>query len=94
MAIGLLLSTTLPGCARRAVEVPVENPVPVAVEIRDTPPADLLRCPESPAGFPADAEANMPAGVRAAAIRMARALRERGDQLVRLIRWHNPGACK
>lgn len=94
MAIGLLLSTTLPGCARRAVEVPVEKPVPVAVEIRDTPPADLLRCPEQPAGFPADAEANMPGSVRAAAIRMARALRERGDQLVRLIRWHNPEACK
>lgn len=92
--LGSLLLTTLPGCAHRAVEVPVEKPVPVAVEIRDTPPAELLRCPEQPAGFPTDAEATMPAGVRSAAIRMARALRDRGDQLVRLIRWHDPEACR
>ena len=74
--------------------MPVEKPVPVAVEIRDNPPAELLRCPEQPAGFPTDAQATMPTGIRAAAIRMARALRERGDQLVRLIRWHDPEACR
>lgn len=74
--------------------MPVERPVPVAVEIRSTPPAELLRCPEQPAGFPTDAEATMPAGVRAAAIRMARGLRDRGDQLLRLIRWHDAEACK
>jgi hypothetical protein len=72
----------------------VPKPVPVAVEIRDTPPAELLRCPEHPAGFPTDTQATMPAGVRSAAIRMGRALRDRGDQLVRLIRWHDPEACR
>lgn len=84
----------LPGCARRAVEVPVPTPVPVAVPVKDTPPAELLACPEAPAGFPLDAEAQMPDGVRAAAIRLARAFRARGDQLVRLIRWHDPEACR
>ncbi len=83
----------LPGCIRPAVEVPVDRPVPVAVEIHDTPPSELLRCPTAPAGFPLDADATMAAPVRAAAIRLARAVRERGDQLVRLIRWHDASAC-
>ncbi len=83
---------TSPGCTRPSVEV--VKPVPVAVTVRDTPPADLLRCPDVPAGFPIDADATMTAPVRAAAIRMARALRERGDQLLRLIRWHDAEACR
>lgn len=82
----------LQACAPKIVEV--AKPVPVAVEVRDTPPADLLTCPANPVGFPIDAQATIPADVRAAAIRMAHALRARGDQLVRLIRWHHPDACK
>lgn len=82
---------TLPACVR---QVPVAKSVPVAVEIRDTPPAALLRCPVAPVGYPTDAEATMPAGVRAATIRMASALRDTRDQLLRLIRWHTPEACK
>lgn len=82
---------TLPGCA---LTPPVAKSVPVAVEIRDTPPAELLRCPVAPVGYPADAEATMPAGVRAATIRMATALRDTRDQLLRLIGWHDASACK
>ena len=82
---------TLPGCA---LSPPVAKTVPVAVKIRDTPPAELLRCPVAPVGYPADAEATMPAGVRAATIRMATALRDTRDQLMRLIGWHNPEGCK
>lgn len=82
---------TLPGCA---VSPPVARSVPVAVEIRDTPPAELLRCPIAPVGYPADAEATMPAAVRAATIRMATALRDTRDQLLRLIGWHDAAACK
>jgi hypothetical protein len=74
--------------------VPVPKPAPVAVAVKDTPPAELLACPVTPEGFPADAEAQMPTGVRAAAIRLAQAFRARGDQLVRLIRWHDPEACR
>ncbi|MEH3040044.1 MAG: hypothetical protein PGN21_08265 [Sphingomonas paucimobilis] len=68
--------------------------MPVAVEVRDTPPAELLRCPVALVGYPADAEATMPAGVRAATIRMATALRDTRDQLLRLIGWHDATACK
>jgi len=82
---------TLPGCVR---QVPVAKSVPVAVQIRDTPPAELLRCPPAPAGYPTDAEAMMPAAVRAATIRMATALRDTRDQLLRLIRWHDATTCK
>lgn len=82
---------TLPGCARTPPPAPIDRPV--AVQIRDTPPAELLRCPPRPAGYPADAEATMPAGVRAATIRIATALRDGRDQLIRLIRWHDATAC-
>ncbi|RJF94143.1 hypothetical protein D3876_00915 [Sphingomonas cavernae] len=61
--------------------------------VKDTPPADLLICPEKPEGFPVDAEATMPAPVRAAAIRLGRAYAAVYGQLVRLIEWEQPGAC-
>lgn len=85
---------TLPACAPRTIEVAVEKPVPVAVPIKATPPAALLACPSEPDGFPLGETADMPATVRQAAIRMAKALRSRGDQLLRLIRWHQPEACR
>lgn len=93
IALGLLLSTTLPGCARRAVEVPIAAPVPVAVPVKDTPPAELLQCPPAPAGFPLDATAEMPPTVRSATIRVAKALRDTRDRLLRLIEWNAPGTC-
>lgn len=63
--------------------------------IRDTPPADLIACPDAPAGFTEDqaAWAIMPPPVRAAAIRLAAAYAATRAQLARLIEWQSPGAC-
>lgn len=88
---GSLASIALQGCAHPAADRPA-LPV-VAVELRDTPPADLLACPVAPAGFPADAQAQMPPAVRTAVIGIAVALAVTRDQLTRLVRWHRPGAC-
>jgi hypothetical protein len=88
--IGSALSIALAGCAHRA-ERPA--PAPIAVHVDDTPPPDLLACPVAPAGFPIDAEATMPAPVRAAAIRLAAAYAAVAVQLQRLVNWHAPGSC-
>jgi len=66
----------------------------VAVKVESTPPADALACPVAPAGFPVDQVAELPAEVREAAIRLARAYVAARAQLVRLIDWHSPGACE
>lgn len=90
----MLLSTALPGCAR-TIEVPVDKPVPVAVSVRDTPPADLRRCAERPRGLPEEDKltAQIPDPVRAAIIRIARAFASNASQLDRLVNWSTPGAC-
>ena len=85
---------TLPGCAARRVEVPGPvREVPVTVTIKDTPPADLLKCPETPEGAPEDAIAQIPTSARAAMIRLAKAFRVNTGRLRRLMNWHQPGAC-
>ncbi|USI72717.1 hypothetical protein [Sphingomonas morindae] len=61
--------------------------------MRNTPPAELLRCPEPPPGFPEDEAATVPAPVRAAAIGLATAYAAIAAQLGRLIDWTAPGAC-
>nr|WP_245842586.1 hypothetical protein [Sphingomonas laterariae] len=61
--------------------------------MNDPPPADLILCPQAPEGFPTDAAAQIPAPVRAAMKRIAAFSAATHDQLVRLIRWHVPGAC-
>lgn len=94
IVIGGLLSTTLPGCAARIVEVPGPvREVPVTVTIKDTPPADLLKCPEVPEGVPEDQVAQIPTVARAALIRLAKALRVNTGRLRRLVNWHQPGSC-
>lgn len=92
---GLLLSTALPGCVRQPVEVPVERPVPIAVEVDRTPPAELTRCAARPDGLPEDKAllAQIPTPVRAAIIRMARAFSANASQLDRLINWNVPASC-
>lgn len=92
---GLLLSTALPGCVHRIIEVPVEKPVPVAVPVKDTPPAELTRCADKPAGLPESKVvlAQIPTPVRAAIIRIARAFAANAQQLDRLIDWTAPGTC-
>lgn len=90
MAAGLLLSIALQACAHRPAE-PV--PTAVAIEIRDTPPAELLACPVRPEGFPQDAVATLPRPVRDAAIRLAQGYAEATDQLERLIGWNIGKPC-
>ncbi|MDA5192804.1 hypothetical protein [Govanella unica] len=84
---------TLPGCATRIIEQPA--PPPVAVPVRDTPPADLLVCPAAPQGFPTDetAAANLSPEIRAAAIRLASAYADLRGRFARLISWHG-SACE
>ncbi|BCA60244.1 hypothetical protein HMP06_3013 [Sphingomonas sp. HMP6] len=82
----------LAGCGRHAGELQVEVPRPVAVTIKDTPSAELLRCPEPPAGFPRT-DAVIAPDTRAAIIRLAKAYAMTVAQLERLIRWSKPGAC-
>ena len=83
----------LAGCGRHVAELQVEVPKPVAVVVKDTPAAELLRCPERPAGFPAS-NAVIPPDTRAAIIRLAKAYAMTVAQLERLIDWSRPGACK
>ena len=92
---GLLLSTALPGCAHQPVEVAVPQPVPVAVKVKDTPPAELTRCADRPAGLPEDPVliAQIPTSIRAGIIRLARAFAANASQLDRLVNWATPGAC-
>lgn len=84
----------LPGCALRP-PVKVEVPVPVAVPVKDTPPAELLRCADRPAGLPEDPDlvAQIPTRARAGIIRLARAFGANASQLDRLIDWATPGTC-
>lgn len=90
-AIGLTLSMGLQACG--SVPKPAPAPRVVAKAIRDTPPAELLRCPTTGKPFPIDAEAILPGPVREALIDLAKSNRARGDQLYRLIEWVLPGAC-
>ncbi|MFA6607556.1 MAG: hypothetical protein WCS75_11210 [Sphingomonas sp.] len=87
-----MLSMTLAGCARHAGEIRAEVPKPVAVVVKDTPPAELLRCPESTEGFP-QADAVMARPTRAAIIRLAKAYAGLRSQLERLIDWNAPKHC-
>lgn len=66
----------------------------MAIEVRDTPPAELLTCPERPDGFPVGIAAVMPKAVREATVRLAQSYAEVTSQLERLIAWHAPNSCK
>ncbi|MCO8028541.1 hypothetical protein NI454_01100 [Brevundimonas diminuta] len=62
-------------------------------EVKDTPPAELLRCPPVPAGLPASGEAVIPPAWRTGIIGIAKAYRQSADQLSRLIQFHTGSAC-
>ncbi|PZO91511.1 MAG: hypothetical protein DI623_03035 [Sphingomonas sanxanigenens] len=81
---------TLAGCSRPGAEAPAP---PAAIAIRETPPAELLRCASRPVGFPVDEQATIPPAARAAAERLARAFAASAGQLDRLINWVAPGSC-
>lgn len=73
----------------------MDKPVPVAVPVKQTPPAELLKCADRPDGLPEDPAliAQIPTAIRAGIIRMARAFGANASQLDRLIEWEQPGAC-
>lgn len=69
--------------------------MPVAVPVKDTPPAELLRCADRPEGLPEDKDlvAQIPTRARAGIIRLARAFAGNADRNDRLVNWNVPGSC-
>jgi len=80
------------GCAT-ADPVPVAEPVVVVRTVRETPPAELTRCPVLPAGLPTEGQALIPAPWRAGISRLARSHGALLDQLNRLIAWQTGTPC-
>lgn len=62
--------------------------------VKETPPAELLRCPVAPLGLPSTGEALIPAKWRAAITRLSRSRGDVADQLGRLIAWHTGAGCE
>ena len=85
----------LPACARRSDASPAVVSAPIVVKVKDTPPAELLKCAERPAGLPEDPSliAQIPTKIRAGIIRLARAFASNADQADRLVNWNMPGSC-
>lgn len=73
----------------------MEKPVPIAIKVTDTPPAELLACADRPAPFPTDAAAwaVLPARIRAQFIALASSFRTNADRLDRLVNWSAAGSC-
>ena len=67
--------------------------VPVIVKVKDTPPAELLRCPEAPEGFPLAEIGQLSTATRAAAIRIGKAMGVNAGRLRRLVNWLQPDTC-
>lgn len=82
---------TLPACAPRVAEAPA--PQVIVREVRETPPAELTRCPTPPLGLPADQVATLPPTVRQGVIRLARYAGELAAQLNRNIAWSTGEPC-
>lgn len=61
--------------------------------VKETPPAELLRCRPRPEGLPAQGEATIPAAMRAAVMRLAKEFGATADQLDRLIAWQTGQEC-
>ena len=93
---GFALLTVLPACARHAEAPPAVVSTPIVVKVKDTPPAELLRCAERPEGLPEDAAliAQIPTKIRAGIIRLAKSFATNADHLDRLINWNTPAACQ
>lgn len=80
------------GCGAKTDARP-SSPAAIAVSTHTSPPAELLRCPERPEGFTADAWAVMPDSVREAVIRLAKAFGANAERQERLIAWERPAGC-
>lgn len=82
------------GCGQPSRQV--EGAVPaVKVEvIRETPPAELLRCPVPPVGLPTQGEAVIPSDWRSGIIRLAKSHGDLLNQVSRLIAFHTGEGCE
>jgi hypothetical protein len=96
IASGFALLMALPACARHADVPPAVAPPPIVVKVKDTPPAELLKCADRPDGLPEDPSliAQIPTKIRAGIIRLARAFAGNADRADRLVNWNAPGTCK
>lgn len=83
---------TLAACAHREV-APDPEPLVVIQTVKDTPPAELTRCPVAPVGLPTTGEAVIPPAWRAGIVRLARSHGALIDQLNRLIAWNTGEPC-
>ena len=90
-ALGFALSTALLACAPRVAEAPA--PQVIVREVRETPPAEIVRCPTPPEGLPADQVATLPAPLRQGVIRLALYAGGLAAQLNRNIAWSTGEAC-
>lgn len=83
---------TVLACATDPAPAPVE-PVVVVRTVRETPPAELTRCPVLPRGLPRAGEALIPPEWRAGIGRLAASHGDLLDQVERLIAWNTGTAC-
>lgn len=90
-ATGLLLSMTLQGCG--STPRPEAPPEVVVRTVRETPPAELLRCPAPVAGLPTEGAASIPEAWRAGIRRLAQSRGGLFDQVSRLIQFHTGEPC-
>ena len=95
IAIGFALLTALPACARHTEAPPAVVSTPIVVKVKDTPPAELLKCADRPDGLPEDPSliAQIPTKIRAGIIRLARAFASNADRADRLVNWNAAGTC-
>lgn len=84
---------TLLACGTAGREHPTPEPAVVVRTVRETPPAELTRCPVAPAGLPTTGEAVIPPDWRAGIVRLARSHGSLMDQLNRLIAWQTGQDC-
>ena len=96
IAIGFALLMALPACARHAEAPPAVVSAPIVVKVKETPPAELLKCADRPDGLPEDPSliAQIPTKIRAGIIRLARAFAGNADRADRLVNWNAPWTCK
>lgn len=81
------------GCATADPVPPPAEPVVVVRTVRETPPAELTRCPIAPRGLPTEGQAVIPPEWRAGIGRLAISHGHVMAQLNRLIAWNTGTPC-
>lgn len=80
-------------CATDPAPPPPVEPVVVVRQVRETPPAELTRCPVLPRGLPEEGQALIPPEWRAGIGRLATSHGAVLAQLQRLIAWNTGTSC-